>query len=163
LADAVQDPRGLLEINSKGAFDEVGAELEFVQDKCYNSSARGDQGLISRRPPCQAKLVWAIREKYKTIVYLREGSSTYLKWRPSSFPQYGPLMLFSRGKPTASAPWSPTPAFIIGGRSVCPSSDCGIRWDDPDLAVSWPVSSPLLSEKDSKLQLLKEIDLKSCV
>ncbi len=40
-----------------------------------------------------------------------------------------------------------------------PESDGGIRWDDPDLAIPWPLHgrAPLLSDKDAVLPYLKEL------
>jgi dTDP-4-dehydrorhamnose 3,5-epimerase len=40
-----------------------------------------------------------------------------------------------------------------------PEADGGIRWDDPDLAVPWPVAEPILSAKDGRLPYLREIPL----
>jgi len=37
----------------------------------------------------------------------------------------------------------------------------GVRWDDPELNIDWDISDPVLSEKDSKLPLLKDIDDKN--
>src|SRR5262249_47379200 len=41
-----------------------------------------------------------------------------------------------------------------------PASEGGIRWDDPDIGVTWPIQSSdmILSEKDRRLPLLKEFD-----
>ena len=39
-----------------------------------------------------------------------------------------------------------------------PEHDRGILWKDPDIGIDWPVSTPILSEKDSKLPLLRNID-----
>ena len=36
--------------------------------------------------------------------------------------------------------------------------DRGILWNDPDIGIDWPVSIPILSDKDSKLPLLKNIE-----
>ncbi|MNE81028.1 dTDP-4-dehydrorhamnose 3,5-epimerase [compost metagenome] len=36
-----------------------------------------------------------------------------------------------------------------------PAADSGIRWDDPSLAIDWPVYDPLLSDKDRNLPLLQ--------
>jgi dTDP-4-dehydrorhamnose 3,5-epimerase len=40
-----------------------------------------------------------------------------------------------------------------------PEHDSGIRWDDPDLAIPWPVDRPLVSEKDAELPYLKDVRL----
>lgn len=164
-----QDPRGsFLEIYSARAFDEAGLNLEFVQDNCSHSLGAGVlRGLhFQKDPHAQAKLVWALTGKiYDVIVDLREGSPTYLKWAAFELSSGLPCMLFvPRGYAHGFCTLEPdTRVFYKVDAPYAPSSECGIRWDDPDLAISWPVSSPLLSEKDSKLPLLKEIDLKSCV
>jgi dTDP-4-dehydrorhamnose 3,5-epimerase len=40
-----------------------------------------------------------------------------------------------------------------------PKADAGVRWDDPAIGIDWPLSAPLLSDKDSKTPLLKDIPL----
>jgi dTDP-4-dehydrorhamnose 3,5-epimerase len=37
------------------------------------------------------------------------------------------------------------------------ADDAGIRWNDADLAIDWPVSAPLLSDKDARLPFLREV------
>lgn len=37
------------------------------------------------------------------------------------------------------------------------SADGGIRWNDPDIGIKWPLDNPIISEKDKKLPLLAEI------
>jgi dTDP-4-dehydrorhamnose 3,5-epimerase len=38
-----------------------------------------------------------------------------------------------------------------------PDDESGIRWDDPDLNIQWPVPDPTVSEKDAKLPLFRDI------
>jgi dTDP-4-dehydrorhamnose 3,5-epimerase len=38
-----------------------------------------------------------------------------------------------------------------------PASDAGLRWNDADIGIDWPVSEPLLSGKDGKTPLLKDV------
>ena len=51
-------------------------------------------------------------------------------------------------------------SYLCGDR-YDPESDGGVRWDDPTLAVKWPldqIGQPVLSEKDAHLPLLSELD-----
>ena len=40
-----------------------------------------------------------------------------------------------------------------------PQADTGIRWDDPEIAIAWPVADPVLSPKDRALPLLSAAEL----
>jgi dTDP-4-dehydrorhamnose 3,5-epimerase len=39
-----------------------------------------------------------------------------------------------------------------------PDGERGIAWNDPDIGIEWPVSDPVLSERDSRLPRLMEMD-----
>jgi len=39
-----------------------------------------------------------------------------------------------------------------------PGDEYGVAWNDPDLAISWPVDAPLVSDKDARLPSLKQAD-----
>ena len=39
-----------------------------------------------------------------------------------------------------------------------PELDRGIRWDDRDLGIPWPIQDPILSPRDAQLPCLKEAD-----
>ena len=38
-----------------------------------------------------------------------------------------------------------------------PECDGGVRWNDPDIGIAWPVANPILSEKDKQLPLLRDL------
>jgi len=40
-----------------------------------------------------------------------------------------------------------------------PQADAGIRWNDPDIAIPWPVCNPIVSAKDAALPLLRQAEL----
>ena len=45
----------------------------------------------------------------------------------------------------------------IGGAEEKAAADASIRWDDADIAIDWPISAPLLSEKDAKAPFLQDV------
>jgi dTDP-4-dehydrorhamnose 3,5-epimerase len=158
-----QDPRGsFLEIYSAKAFAENGLNVEFVQDNCSLSRDKGViRGLHFQNPPhAQAKLVWALTGKvYDVIVDLQKGSPTYLKWEAFELSAEEPLLLFvprgfAHGFCTLE---TDTRVFYKVDAPYAPQAESGLRWDDPDLAIPWPASSPIISDKDKKLPLLKGI------
>jgi dTDP-4-dehydrorhamnose 3,5-epimerase len=162
-----QDPRGsFLEIYSSSAFAAKGLNIEFVQDNCSHSASAGViRGLhFQRSPHAQAKLVWVLTGKvYDVIVDLCKGSPTYLKWAAFELSAGKPRMLFvPRGFAHGFCTLEPdTRVFYKVDAFYAPASERGIRWDDPDLAIPWPTQSPLISDKDKVLPLIKDLDLKS--
>jgi dTDP-4-dehydrorhamnose 3,5-epimerase len=161
-----QDPRGsFLEIYSSSVFAAKGLNLEFVQDNCSHSLSAGViRGLhFQRSPHAQAKLVWVLTGKiFDVIVDLRDTSSTYLKWTAFELSAEKPRMLFvPKGFAHGFCTLVPdTRVFYKVDTFYSPQSESGIRWDDPDLAISWPTQSPLLSDKDKVLPMIKELDLR---
>ncbi|HWR68364.1 MAG TPA: dTDP-4-dehydrorhamnose 3,5-epimerase [Desulfomonilia bacterium] len=159
-----RDGRGsFLEIFNTRAFVERGLHVEFVQDNCSHSREKGVlRGLhFQREPYAQSKLVWTLTGSvYDVIVDLRRDSLAYLKWEAFTLSAESPRMLFvpkgfAHGFCTLE---EDTRVFYKVDAPYAPQSEGGLRWDDPDLAIPWPEDSPLLSEKDSRLPLLKDLD-----
>ena len=101
-------------------------------------------------------------EIFDVAVDLRVGSNTFCQW-------VGIQMTADEGVQL----WIP-PGFAHGyvvlsklGADVSykvtqeydPSLETGIRWDDPQVDISWPISDPVLSPKDQKLPALAESNL----
>jgi dTDP-4-dehydrorhamnose 3,5-epimerase len=40
-----------------------------------------------------------------------------------------------------------------------PKFDSGIRWDDPEIEIEWPVNKPIVSEKDKQLPYFKHLNI----
>ena len=54
--------------------------------------------------------------------------------------------------------WGDVAEVIYKGATPdCGEDDAGIRWDDPEIRIDWPVSAPILSEKDARAPRFSEI------
>ena len=158
------DERGFfLESYSEKVFTENGIDAKFVQDNHSMSLKKGVlRGLHFQLPPNeQAKLVRVTRGKvYDVIVDLRKNSPTYGKWEGFELSAENFEMLFiPRGFAHAYCTLEDDTEFMYKvDNYYSKEHDSGIIWNDPDLAIDWPIENPMLSEKDSKLQLLKDFD-----
>lgn len=138
---------------------EAGIINEFVQDNQSLSQKNAVRGLHFQAPPHgQGKLVRVIRGAvYDVIVDIRRNSPTYgqhfgielneenftMLWIPEGF-AHG----FSTLKDQTIFSYKCTSVYHK-------SSEGGILWNDPDLAIDWKIENPLLSEKDLALPVLK--------
>jgi len=84
------------------------------------------------------------------LVDLRPGSSTYLEWRgvelsaENGVALYAPTGVF-HGFQTLE---DDCEVFYLMSEPYVPEAAVGIAWDDPKLAISWPLGDPILSERD---------------
>lgn len=129
----------------------------------YTHSRKGVlRGLHFQRNHSQDKLVHVLHGAvYDVAVDLREGSQTFGKWEGFHLSAENRQMLYiPKGFAHGFLALEDDTLFsyLCGGR-YDPESDGGIRWDDPQLAVCWPVSQVeriILSDKDAGLPLLSE-------
>lgn len=159
------DDRGyFMETFRASHFRARGLELEFVQDNQSRSTQGTLRGLHYQHAFPQGKLVRVLAgEVFDVAVDLRESSPTFGKW-------VGEHLTVENHKQL----WVP-PGFAHGFYVVSesadlsykcteyyhPEDDFSLRWDDPDLAIQWPLLAPkpLLSAKDLVAKSLKEIPL----
>lgn len=159
-----RDRRGsFLEIFNADALARCGLHVSFVQDNCSHSMESGViRGLhFQHDPHAQAKLVWTLTGSvYDVIVDLRQGSRTFLKWEAFKLSAEKPAMVFvPRGFAHGFCTLEPdTRVFYKVDAPYNPQAEAGIRWNDPDLAIPWPARSPILSDKDALLPLLKDLE-----
>ena len=98
---------------------------------------------------------------YDVAVDLREGSKTFGKWEGFYLTAENRQLLYiPKGFAHGFLALEDDTLFsYLCGDRYDPESDGGIRWDDPQLAVSWPldrVEQTILSEKDAALPTLAE-------
>jgi dTDP-4-dehydrorhamnose 3,5-epimerase len=159
-----QDSRGFfLESYNQRIFQEQGIENEFAQDNHSLSVEKGVlRGLHFQRPPhTQAKLVRVTRGAvFDVIIDLRKDSPTFGQWESFKLSAENFKMLFvPRGFAHGFVTLEPGTEFQYKCDNLyAPESDAGIIWNDPDLGIEWPLDAPILSEKDSALPPMKEID-----
>ena len=157
------DDRGFfMESYKRSEFAAGGINETFVQ--CNQSkSARGIlRGLhYQKKPKAQAKLVRALSgEIYDVAVDLRKGSSTYGKWTTVILSAENKKMLFvpvgfAHGFCVTSAD---AEMLYMTTEEYAPDLEAGVLWDDPDLAIEWPVANPVLSARDRAWPRLRDAD-----
>ncbi|SDK40618.1 dTDP-4-dehydrorhamnose reductase [Alkalibacterium thalassium] len=159
------DHRGwFTETYSKTKFQELGIDIEFVQDNHSMSAQKGTlRGLhFQTSPKAQTKLVRCTKgEILDVAVDLRKGSTTYKQWVG--------VELSEENKKQLLIPKGFAHGFITLTDDVevqykvdeyyAPECDRSIRFDDPEIGVDWKIEDPILSEKDLKAPLLKDSDV----
>ncbi|MBN1575589.1 MAG: dTDP-4-dehydrorhamnose 3,5-epimerase [Chitinispirillaceae bacterium] len=154
------DRRGFfLEWYSHTAFEKAGITCRFIQDNHSCSQVAGVlRGLHFQKSPfTQAKLIRVTRGGiFDVAVDLRAKSPTFGQWRGFTLSAANFSMLFvPAGFAHGFCTMEPdTHVEYKVDAPYAPQHDSGIIWNDPQLAVSWPVAQPILSTKDAKLPLL---------
>jgi dTDP-4-dehydrorhamnose 3,5-epimerase len=155
------DSRGfMLESFSRDAWAELGVGVEFVQHN-HSRSAKGTlRGIHFQTEPGQAKLVRCPRGAILDVaVDLRRDSATYGQWEAHVLDDEKHHQLFvpvGFGHGFAVLSDVADVAYLVSSL-YDPLTEAGIAWDDPDVAVDWQVSEPLLSERDKTAPKLAEI------
>ena len=159
-----RDNRGyFVETYNKKDMEEVGLDMNFVQDNQSMSTKGVLRGLHRQMEYPQGKLVRVIRGKvFDVAVDLREESPTYGKWygvilSEENMKQYYIPEGFAHGflvlSDVAEFTYKVTDFFH-------PGDEQGIMWNDPDIGVDWPITDDMeiiLSEKDKNWPALKDI------
>jgi len=161
-----EDDRGFfMETFRANLLAENGIPYQFVQDNHSGSKKNILRGLHYQIRHPQGKLVRAIRgEIFDVAVDLRRSSEAFGQWVGVTLSEVNKKMLwippgFAHGYYVLSD-W----AEIVYKATdyYAPESDRSIVWNDPDIAINWPIPSctePLLSEKDRLAKRLKEAEV----
>ncbi len=138
----------------------AGIEADFVQDN-FSLSKRGIlRGLHFQNPAPQGKLVSVLAgEVYDVAVDLRRSSPTFSRWHSLALSSENKLQFFiPPGFAHGFQVLSETALFHYKCTEFySPQDEASLRWDDPDLAIDWPIKEPLLSGKDAAAPWLKDI------
>lgn len=138
-----------------------GIAVDFVQDNhSYSAPAMTLRGIHFQMPPhAQAKLIRClVGAIWDVAVDLRHGSPTFGRWVAAELTATGGEQLyipegFGHGFLTLTA--DAEVAYKVSDH-YAPECDAGVAWDDPEIAIAWPLQgrSPILSEKDRQLPRL---------
>ncbi len=156
-----EDSRGhFLETYQDLRYREHGIEERFVQDNLSWSSHGVLRGLHYQLGRPQAKLVTVVRGTiFDVAVDIRRGSPTFGRWIGVELDGESHRQIFvPKGFAHGFCVLSETAAVTYKCSDYyAPADERGLRWDDPGVAVAWPVQEPLLSEKDQNYPILDEI------
>ena len=154
------DDRGFfLEIFHAARFREAGLPDAFVQDNLSRSKRGVVRGLHYQEPDAQGKLVRCTRGSlFDVAVDIRVGSPTFGRWFGMELSEKDMRMVwvpegFAHGfcalTDDADLVYKCTAPYV-------PEHDRSILWNDPEIGIAWPVSSPSLSPKDAAAPPLKQ-------
>lgn len=161
--DVFGDDRGFfVEIFKASIFKTNGIVKPIVQVNHSKSSKGVLRGLHYQKPPrAQGKLISVVAgEIFDVTVDIRKGSPTYAHWFGINLEAKNKNMLYV---PEGLAHGFYTMSKVAEVIYHCTDEyskehERGIIWNDPAVAIAWPVNNPLVSEKDKKFPLLKDVD-----
>jgi dTDP-4-dehydrorhamnose 3,5-epimerase len=161
--DPFEDRRGFfMELYHREKYQEAGITDEFVQDNRSLSKKGTLRGLHYQLGRPQGKLVWALSgEIFDVVVDIRKRAPTFGRW-------FGTILSRENGK-GLFIPCDFAHGFCVLSEEAdifykctefySPEHERCIRWDDPRLAIDWPVQKPILSEKDKGAPFFKDAEL----
>lgn len=159
------DERGyFMELFKRSSMELGGIKADFVQDNLSHSQKGTVRGLhYQMKPMLQGKLVTCLRGTvYDVAVDIRVGSPNFGKWVSVELSEENHNLLwipegFAHGFMVLSE--QALVLYKVSGSEYSPEHDAGIKWDDPDLNIDWPIkdiSQLIISEKDKHLPSLRE-------
>ena len=155
------DDRGyFLECYQRDRYREFGINDEFVQDnRSYSNSdvLRGFHYCFGRS---QSQLIFVSSGQALVVIAdIRINSPT--------FSEFWAVELSEGNNRQVYAAPGLASSFLVTGVHACvhyktnriydPSIEGGVRWDDPDIGVNWPGSTPVLSQRDAEFPRLRDI------
>lgn len=159
--DVYRDARGyFLETYHAGKYREAGIAAPFVQDNLSRSVGGTLRGLHAQRRRPQGKLIRVVEgEIFDVAADIRRTSPSFGRWvaihvSAENFRQCYIPPGFAHGfcvlSDVAVVEYKCTELYD-------PADELGVIWNDPDLAIQWPIATPTLSVKDGSLPRLRDV------
>lgn len=141
-------------------YREQGLACDFAQDNLSVSRRGVLRGLHFQNPTPQAKLISVLAgEVYDVAVDLRRSSRTFGRWDAATLSEANRRQFF--------IPAGFAHGFLVVSETAtvaykcsdfyAPEHELTLAWDDPDLAIPWPIRTPELSAKDRRGVRLRDI------
>lgn len=167
IPDVFHDSRGwFFEFYKEKVFKDAGMQYSFKQENISFSSKGVVRGLHFQYPPKdQAKLVSVLDGKVlDAVVDIRKGSPSFGKSHTCILDaEKHNILMVPEGFAHGFAALEDS-IFIYKSSDIYhKESEGGIVWNDPLLNIDWPLTDPVLSEKDSGLPTLEELLRKSLI
>lgn len=154
------DARGIFyEVFRADHAEQLGIPSTFVQINQSGSTQNVIRGLHFQWEPPMAKLMRVTRgEAFLVAVDIRKGSPTLGQWVGVNASDENRRQMFA---PAGFARGFCALSEFVEVQYLCTGTynargESGIRWDDPDIGIKWPIDEPLLSDKDRNAQTLSE-------
>jgi dTDP-4-dehydrorhamnose 3,5-epimerase len=167
---------GVFELVSQPFVDARGAFLNAfrAQEEAFMSSW-GDRGIaqvnfsrteamgtirglhLQDEPHSEAKLVRCLRGLvWDVAVDLRKNSATYRQWHAVELsPEQGNALLIPEGCAHGfQVLEAGSELLYLHSGAWVPEAETGVRWDDPQLGIAWPLPAAYLSDRDRSLPIL---------
>ena len=157
------DDRGFFfESFKESDFFSNGIDKNFVQDNFSHSVNGVIRGFhFQKAPKAQAKLVTVLKGKiFDVAVDIRKNSPTYGKWVSEILSDDTHNLLyvpegFAHGFCVIS---DEADVLYKVSNEYSQEHERSIIWNDPKLNIQWPITKPIISNKDNKLSLLENLD-----
>jgi dTDP-4-dehydrorhamnose 3,5-epimerase len=159
------DHRGFfMESYSSRLYADKGIDCVFIQD---NHSLSAEAGVLrglhyQLNPKAQSKLVRVTAGAiYDVVVDIRQGSPTFGQWEGFILSASNKRQLFiPQGFAHGFCTLVPQTELLYKvDEFYSPEHDRGIAWNDPALAIDWPLLQPVLSDKDAKQPVLVDAEI----
>jgi dTDP-4-dehydrorhamnose 3,5-epimerase len=155
----VEDERGFfLEPWNRRDFEAAGLALDFVQEGHSRSRAGVLRGIHYQdlRAPMGKLVRCTLGAIFDVAVDLRAGAPTFGQWYGLELSAANKLQLYvpvGFGHGFAVLSEVAEVQYKMTGYYT-PAAEGAVRWDDPELAIGWPVREPILSPRDRRAPLL---------
>jgi len=156
-----KDDRGFfIESYNEERYHQNGITTHFVQDNHSCSQKHTIRGMHFQTTPGQAKLIRVAQGViYDVAVDIRPDSPTFGQWEAVTLNgEEHHQLLVPIGFAHGFCVLSDTAHVLYKTSSVySAATEKGFRWDDPSIGILWPTNTPIVSERDLKAPLFKEI------